>query len=157
MRIMNNRNTLASAQFNIRRNADEQNKVLTDLCSWEHEMNLRETSIAAEDQSLTPDSQHLLSKSTTRIRNPSDSFALDNNCNSNENAAEQERQRGNEFFSSQNFQEAIRCYSKSILLEPISSLAFSNRGKFTSKRSTQFHLLLLLSKSHKLFLKHWLI
>ena len=128
---MDNRNTLARAQFNIRRNADEQNKVLKDLCSWEQEMNLRESSIAVEDQSLTLDSQRLLS---TRNRNTSDSFPLGNNCNSNENAAEQERKRGNEFFSSQNFREAIRCYSKSILLEPISSLAFSNKGKFTCKK-----------------------
>ena len=40
-----------------------------------------------------------------------------------------ERQRGNTFFSAGDYQGAIKCYSQCIQLNPASAIAYSNRGE----------------------------
>jgi tetratricopeptide (TPR) repeat protein len=42
--------------------------------------------------------------------------------------AENERLKGNEFMQSKEFQEAVKCYSKSLELNPTDAATFANRA-----------------------------
>ena len=48
------------------------------------------------------------------------------------NNGEEDRLRGNSLYSSGKYEEAIRCYTKSLILSNhLSAVAFSNRGEYT--------------------------
>jgi len=51
-------------------------------------------------------------------------------------AEEKERQRGNAFYASGKYHDAIKCYSKCIQMHPRSVAAYSNRGEFLEKVCT---------------------
>eukprot|EP00979_Chaetoceros_neogracilis_P019466 scaffold12402_cov246-Chaetoceros_neogracile.AAC.1 len=129
---MDTRNALVNAQVHIRQNADEQSTVLKDLSSWEQEMRLVESNYCSisdlKDKSLLGQTPNLSSEAPIPKIFDSDLPSLSCNSALSEIAVEQERLKGNKHFSSQNYAEAVRSYTKCIQMNPTSPVPYSNRA-----------------------------
>jgi len=147
-------NNAFTTQLQIRKNAEEQNDFLKELCDWENEMTALEQTIKPEASIEQDESSQLFSSiegnidcresisakqtiPTTSIKMAAPAPEMYRNSaesgkkiiKSSLSLSEEERQRGDKLFSSSKFEEAIQAYSKSLQLNPQSSLAYSNRGK----------------------------
>ncbi len=76
-----------------------------------------------------------LSSSTTKFPKPVKvpvvpSTILKSSNPSSTEMEEEQRQRGNQFYSTKRYDEALKCYTKCILMNPKSVAAYSNRGTF---------------------------
>ena len=139
-------NNLISAQLQIRKNADEQTEFLKDLGEWNNEMTALDN---AANKTKTTSTEPLREKKCQGTENPSlyikravakapspviyrnnhhAMFAGDDSTTAM-NSSEKERVRGNTFYSTGRYEEAIQAYTKSLQIDPSSATAYSNRGK----------------------------
>lgn len=116
-------NPLIESQINLRRTAEEQSKVLNDLCEWEQKMLDKEEN--RSDESNKEDC--ILPVTVDRVDSHGEK-ALNA-----EQVVEQERMKGNDFFKLKKYDEAIKSYSRCIQLDPCCMIAYSNRGAFNQK------------------------
>lgn len=100
------------AQLRIRREGEERSCAQNDLNSWLS---------ALKNNSCT--------KTKAKITQPKLSAAV--SINSSAHSVEEERLRGNEFFSQERYHDAIQCYTRCLSKKDASStkaVVFSNRG-----------------------------
>lgn len=138
-------NNLITTQLQIRKYADEQTEFLKDLSKWKNEMTTLDKAATKTDATSTELSQ----KNCQRTENPSLSIkrsvakapspviyrsnqhksSTGDDSTRTTNSSENERLRGNTFYSTGRYEEAIQAYTKSLQIDPRSSTAYSNRGK----------------------------
>ena len=111
------------AQLKIRREGEERSAAQQDLSSWLGELSSKKSSL---HQNSSHSKQRTKAKVSTTSQSVEESSAA--------TSFEEERLRGNNFFSNGKFQEAIQCYThclgwKEASMTPV---VYSNRGKSSS-------------------------
>ena len=79
-----------------------------------------------KDQDLTSSSQQKLTKYSSDLIKKG--LGLAKSIHPSDNTPEYWRLKGNDFFRSGNFEEALACYEQALNLDPLYSLAWNNRG-----------------------------
>jgi tetratricopeptide (TPR) repeat protein len=139
------------AQVCIRRYAEQQAQCMAQLNEWATGLKKKEdSSFCGSTSKIESQEQHYsyaipLNKILRPSRNEEGAKCIQD-CNMNDtetesNAGESElvegddtaeilkyQKSGNQFYTEGNFQEAVKCYTKCLELNPRSDLAYSNRG-----------------------------
>jgi len=125
---------IIATQARMRQQMEEQQQTLRDLYAWEDliqkQQLVQNQSPKVQQANMIPNQRHTDHQST-RIKSNSETAKIkmgDTTKEGNTLNEEEERNRGNAFYSKGNYDEAIRCYSKCISKNPTSVLAYSNRG-----------------------------
>lgn len=147
--------SFTNAQHQIRQNAFEQNEFLKDLHKWEKEMHAIEaeaklksnkTSGGSQKASKPSDSDSTLNHQMNQL-DPQELFPIsgvvmkaplpkvyhsssitDKNLISKTYLSEEERLRGNSFFSESKYEEAIEAYTRALQVNPNCATTYSNRA-----------------------------
>lgn len=118
-------------QLNLRRNTEELHSFLSDLSSWEKEIDKKDTDLKDGKVVLTKSSDKPAPRElgVLNVRN-SDHPGPQDKQKKPEPSAEflEEKDQGNKYFKMGDFDNAVISYSKCIRLDPKSSVAYSNRA-----------------------------
>ena len=142
-------------QAGIRQNVEEMNSVLRDFSAWTCDM--KESNVfMRRDSVLEDDAKQEKIKSKNSIeKGPSGGINSVSNDESNipvkksmNELVDDERRRGNDLYSSGQYSEAIKAYSRCLTLNPKCDLAYTNRGEDMASIFIHLTILLPTKRSH---------
>ena len=118
-------------QSKIKHKALEQQDALSDFIKWQASMHVKDEQLRTKSNE---DTETYNSTNLTTFDNNDNFTELSDNL-SIEEKENRERKKGNDFYTQKQYQDAIKCYTRCIALNPESELAYSNRGGFILKLS----------------------
>jgi tetratricopeptide (TPR) repeat protein len=127
-----------ATQVRLRQQMEEQQQTLKDLFDWEDSIQKQQSQLQtnkskSKEEMSVPERRNV---DQSLKSNDSESAKINMSGTTKEGKTvnplneDDERNRGNAYYSKGNYDEAIRSYSRCISMNPSSTVAYSNRGLY---------------------------